>query len=61
MALDSEDIQKIVEALTGLKDSVDSTTSVFERTDNLIKKFNKELKETQPVSKAFKDMLSGNK
>jgi hypothetical protein len=60
MALDSEDIQKIAEALTGLKGSIDDTTDVFKQADNLVKKFNKDIKDTQPASKMFKDMLAGN-
>lgn len=60
MALESEELQQIIEALTGLKGSIDDTTDVFKQADNLVKKFNKDIKDTQPASKMFKDMLAGN-
>jgi hypothetical protein len=61
MALSSEEIEQIVNALQGLKKGFEETEDVVLSASNLVKKFGKDFKEIQPTTKAFKDILSGTK
>jgi len=59
MSTESEEqLRKLLETLG---ESVDSTTDVFKQVDSTIKRFNKDLKDTQPASKNFKDFMAGTK
>jgi len=59
MATESEEqLRKLLETLG---QSMNETSDVFDEAAKLTKKFNKDFKEIQPTTKAFKDILSGTK
>jgi hypothetical protein len=63
MAEYSEDIEQaraLVKEFKELKEAAADAGDVFKQADNLVKKFNKDIKDSQPASKMFKDMLAGN-
>jgi len=63
MAEYSEDIEQaraLVKEFKELKEAAADAGDVFKQVDNLVKKFNKDIKDSQPASKMFKDMLAGN-